>query len=386
MTRVKVLGSRGLIDEKDRLIRRHSGLLIDERILVDCGEKEFLGTKPDVCFLTHAHPDHWFPVKEKVEKVPLSVYCSGRTAQLLNTEIEQIRVFKRLSISRIRSPDYTVYTYPVVHSIKAPANGYVLSLGSSKIVIPGDVLSVKERIREKLWTDALVYVGDGSSIERELVRRKEGEIYGHASVMRQLGWCNQGKIEVAVLRHWGSETVKKGIRWARRRIEQLLDEKDWSYPSRVILATDGATLDIDSLQVKTPDVSPVEPKRFIKRVPRAGLYLTPPHGELIWERKKTLIVKSKKFEKYVGEPLYLLSDGKCYGILSLRSPYKIDRNEFEKLRDKHRISDEEVKKWGWKGTLWAYDFDLLRRFDPPLRVRIPRGVQVFVDSENIKFE
>jgi len=109
-----------------------------------------------------------------------------------------------------------------------------------------------------------------------------------------------------------------------------------------------------------------------------------PHGELIWKGKKTLIVKHKKFTKYVGKPLYLISDKLCYGIIYLDEPREISKDEFDKLRNEHRISDEEVKKWKWTFPLYAYAFKF-QKYPTPKPVKIPRGVQVFVDAKNVKF-
>jgi len=39
---------------------KHPGVLIDEKILLDIGEEEFLKYKPEYVFITHLHPDHAF--------------------------------------------------------------------------------------------------------------------------------------------------------------------------------------------------------------------------------------------------------------------------------------------------------------------------------------
>ncbi|PYX61088.1 MAG: hypothetical protein DMG76_00555 [Acidobacteria bacterium] len=52
-------GTRGDIDIKNRSHRRHSCLLVEESVLVDCGA-DWLGRfgSPKAIMLTHAHPDH----------------------------------------------------------------------------------------------------------------------------------------------------------------------------------------------------------------------------------------------------------------------------------------------------------------------------------------
>src|SRR5919197_3704458 len=54
-------GTRGEIDVRSRQHRMHSCLLLDGRILIDCGADwlgKFERLEPEAIVLTHAHPDH----------------------------------------------------------------------------------------------------------------------------------------------------------------------------------------------------------------------------------------------------------------------------------------------------------------------------------------
>ena len=121
--------------------------------------------------------------------------------------------------------------------------------------------------------------------------------------------------------------------------------------------------------------------------PKRGIYLVSPHGKLIAEGRKTMVVKSKKFD--IGyEPLYLLEDKVCWGKIILSDPREISSTEFEKDRPKHFVTDEEAfKRWGWKKDepLYAYDVKQKEIYSRPKPVSIPKGIQTFVDSSNIKF-
>jgi len=75
-----------------------------------------------------------------------------------------------------------------------------------------------------------------------------------------------------------------------------------------------------------------------------GVYLVHPHAEMIWKGEKTLVVKSKKYDA-MTEKRYLVSDSLCYGIIEFEEPKEISIEEFKKLRDEHRITDEEAKEW-----------------------------------------
>lgn len=141
--------------------------------------------------------------------------------------------------------------------------------------------------------------------------------------------------------------------------------------------------------ITTKEIEPVIPKVIAKIEPKTGLYLVKPHAEMIMSGKKTLIVKSKRFTSHVKEPLFLLEGKLCWGIISLEEPKQITPDEFERLRPQHQISDEDAfKHWGWRkdGPLYAYNFSILEKYDPPRPVKIPQGVQVFVSAANLKWQ
>ncbi|MBI4471907.1 MAG: hypothetical protein HY646_04505 [Acidobacteria bacterium] len=55
---LRILGTRGNIDVSSRGHVKHSGILIDGGLLLDCGEKEYLKYRPRWIFITHLHSDH----------------------------------------------------------------------------------------------------------------------------------------------------------------------------------------------------------------------------------------------------------------------------------------------------------------------------------------
>jgi len=123
-----------------------------------------------------------------------------------------------------------------------------------------------------------------------------------------------------------------------------------------------------------------------------GLYLTYPHGELFWTKEKTLLVKTRKFD--LSKPHYLIDDGLCYGIISFKEPKRITKEQFftEDLKKKHHILDTEAWQW-WRMSrdnavepeLWAYEVEKFEPFEIPERVKIPKGIQVIIDADNIEF-
>lgn len=110
----------------------------------------------------------------------------------------------------------------------------------------------------------------------------------------------------------------------------------------------------------------------------AGIYLVAPHPQWIWNGKKTLIVKARKFSKQIHKPLVLCGPHFMWGIISLEAPHDISLVDFVELKKKHLISEELRQKW-WpdKQLLYAYQFGF-KKFEKPVPWTPPRGVQTFV--------
>ena len=136
--------------------------------------------------------------------------------------------------------------------------------------------------------------------------------------------------------------------------------------------------------VESKDIEPIIPEKTHKI--KNCLILVKPHGRLVWLGEKTLIVKSKKFLSHIHEEMYLIGYHKCFGKIYLEEPEKIDTwKRFKELEPKHRITEEEVKRWGWKLPLYAYSFRFVKYpVAKPIELKV-KGPQVFVKVENVKF-
>ncbi len=111
-----------------------------------------------------------------------------------------------------------------------------------------------------------------------------------------------------------------------------------------------------------------------------GIYLVSPHGSLVISGEKTHIVKKRLFGGMINRPLVLVEDKVALGIIELGEPEKIDKNEFIRTYNKHRVSEEEAEKWwGSFRYLYLYPVKVLFKFEEPIEVDVPRGVQTFVD-------
>jgi phosphoribosyl 1,2-cyclic phosphate phosphodiesterase len=245
--------------------------------------------------------------------------------------------------------------FRLIHSIQP---GYPMSgFRFKKIVYTEDVGEIPpESLRYYKNSDILVY--DAAMWFGE-------QIKGHQNAGEALEFAKKICPDKFILTQAGhtyppQEEAEKEI---RKRWEKIKGE----CKSEIVLAHDG-------LKITTKELIS---ESLMEQ--REAIYLVHPHGSLIWEGKKSLIVKSKFYKGEINKPLYLIEDNLCYGIIKLRLPDKITLEEFNSLKDRHLVSEEERSKW-WpnKEVLYAYKFDIIKLFDFPKKVEIPRGAQTFI--------
>lgn len=217
--------------------RLHSSLLIEaegKKLMLDAGEgheETVARVKPDAILVTHAHPDHLSRKLEAVEPA-VPVYMSEDTAEVVKLPNEQ--VFARDNPFEVGG--FKVVAHAVVHSLVAPAVCFKVSKGNFTLVYAPDVLSIPDR--EDFLKGVDLYIGDGSSLTRDIIRRKDDKLIGHASMLRQLRWA-EGTKQV-LFTHVGH--LKKTEADVNQALRIASDGK-------AKLAQDGTSLEFESLQV-----------------------------------------------------------------------------------------------------------------------------------------
>ncbi|GAB4354777.1 MAG: MBL fold metallo-hydrolase [Candidatus Abyssubacteria bacterium] len=222
------LGTRGYIDARTPKHYMHTSTMVsyhDTDVLIDCGEDwldKIQELKPQAIFITHGHPDHAWGLKYGA---PAPVFATEETWE------ENIKRFeipeKDRHVVRLREPTeingITFEAFSVVHSTRAPAVGYRITAGEVAIFYVPDLVYIHER--EEALKNAKVYVGDGATITRSMVRKPGDQLIGHTPVRTQLTWCQKEGVPKMIVTHCGSEIVEGNERKIGAKIRTLAEER-----------------------------------------------------------------------------------------------------------------------------------------------------------------
>lgn len=110
-----------------------------------------------------------------------------------------------------------------------------------------------------------------------------------------------------------------------------------------------------------------------------GIYISPPHGEMLVNGDKSAIIKSRQYPlTYLFN--ILVSGDKAYGYIRFTNPVTVSKSDIEKYYDTHKVSKSDSDRW-WpnKENLLIYG---VRDYIPFFQTRIVKscdGSQVFID-------
>ena len=218
------LGTRGYIDARTERHGMHSSLLLayqGQELMIDCG-KDWLGrieeVDPDAILITHSHPDHAWGLKNGA---PCPVYATRESWDLMNHYPVTHRETMSGEIHRHRRVHGG--SIPVVHSTRAPAVGYRIAAGRVTIFYVPDVVYINER--GSALSGVKLYVGDGATMVRSMVRKPKDTLIGHTPIRTQLTWCGKENVPRAVFTHCGMGIVTGDERVLEEKLRLMARER-----------------------------------------------------------------------------------------------------------------------------------------------------------------
>lgn len=239
--KIEILGTRGEIIPFSAYHKRHSGVLIDDYILLDLGEMEFLKYQPQYIFITHLHADHAFFVNNNYVKKWLknaSIYLPERPVGL---------TLGRVMHTPLQLSGYKITPIPTRHSLKVKSQGYLIESEQERIFYTGDLIGIDKKYHN-LLCNLDVVITEASFIRRNgLIRRNPatGKLFGHAGLPNLIAFFSNFT-SVIVLTHFGSWFFVDQKK-AKKRLVQLGRE----YQTKVVIAYDGMRFETKNIETST---------------------------------------------------------------------------------------------------------------------------------------
>jgi len=223
-------GTAGEIDVSPVEHKFHSSVIIislKKKILIDYGTKHapFIDKdldSIDALLITHAHPDHYIWTKSEPEDFKKKVYLTKPTYDYGKYKPEDFKIIKTNKTFNIG--DIHLEAFDVIHSIRCPAVCYRISSGNKGLVYAPDILDTVQE-KASVFKDIDCLIADGSSLDKNLARRRDGKLFGHSMVKTIINWCKKYSIKRLIITHCGKQIVSMDKILLKESLEKYSDKK-----------------------------------------------------------------------------------------------------------------------------------------------------------------
>ena len=213
---VKILGTKGEIEESAPWHTKQSGVLIDNKFLFDLGEEEYLEYNPEFVVFTHLHPDHAFFVRRKNElNQKIEAYAPEKSDEADFVKVKNKPFSKK---------GYHFTPIPTIHSLKVKSQAYIVEKDGTRLLYTGDLAWMKKEYQKELGKLDMV-ITEGSFVQKGgMIRRdkESGKIFGHTGIPDLIRIFSEHTSHI-VLTHFGSWFMED-VEAARKKINELVPQ------------------------------------------------------------------------------------------------------------------------------------------------------------------
>lgn len=232
--KLQILGTRGEIDASLPKHQKHSGVLIDQTLMLDLGEKQFVNLHPKWILITHLHPDHAYFMRRGSEEklVTDALVFAPEEAQ------EGICVLTQ----KIQLGPYRITPIPTHHSKYVQSQAYLIEKDGQSILYTGDLIWIDKKYHS-LFDKVDLVITDGSFLrEGGMVRkdRETNQLYGHAGIPNLIRLFRPHTKEILFI-HFGSWFFKD-VKVAHQKLLSLSQK----YEIPILIGYDGQCLQLNN--------------------------------------------------------------------------------------------------------------------------------------------
>lgn len=228
---IKILGTRGEIKESTVYHSKKSGVLLDNFILLDCGEPRFIDYDPKYILITHLHPDHAYFVRHhKKPDIDVPIFAPEKY------DLAKINITNK----EFMIDDYRITPIPTIHSIKVKSNAYKIEHHGKKIIFTGDMIWIEKKYHNLIGQLDLIITEASFAQKGGLIRRQEesGMLFGHNGIPDLIKLFKNFSDTILFI-HFGA-WFYKDINKSRQYFRTLAKENQ----IKIIVGYDGMELEI----------------------------------------------------------------------------------------------------------------------------------------------